>query len=217
MPFLRNFYIISYIKRMVEEVQPNEELVKYFQDSKNLWTDFDGSRQNFLENEEWHYVLSNIEANIFLLQRLNEKNLLKQHNKICDCGIGLGVALFDMYQQSKIFTDGKTFEFFGIEKEKNYVDFLNQKLIDYWCDDLTLIEGDIMNQSYSHYNIVYTYTPFKTSEKLTTLYTKIISEIEPGSVLIENKNGGLGFNEVLSKIEGIKKIQLDDIVVFQKI
>jgi hypothetical protein len=202
---------------MIEEVQPDEELVNYFSDSKSLWTDFDGNRQNFLENEEWHYVLSNIEANIFLLKRLDERGLLKNNNKICDCGIGLGVALFDIYRQSKSFIDDKTFEFFGIEKEKNYCEFLNQKLIHYWSGNLTLIEDDIMNQNYSNYNIVYTYTPFKTTEKLKVLYNKIISEIEPGSLLIENKNSGLGFNQVLLEIDGIKKIELDDIVVFQKI
>jgi hypothetical protein len=67
------------------------------------------------------------------------------------------------------------------------------------------------------YNIVYTYTPFKTTEKLSNLYNKIISEISPGSILIENKNAGLGLHGILTELEGIKKIQIDDIVVFQKI
>lgn len=202
---------------MVEEIKPNETLVKYFQDSKSLWTDFDSSKQEFIDNQEWHYVLSNIESNIFLLQRLNERNLLRDENHICDCGIGLGVALFDMYQQSKLFTDGKKFDFYGIEKQKNYVQFLNDNLINYWENNLTLIEDDIMNQNYSKYNIVYTYTPFKTIEKLSTLYNKIISEMSVGSLLIENKNAGLGLHGVLTELSGIRKIEIDDIVVFQKI
>jgi hypothetical protein len=74
-----------------------------------------------------------------------------------------------------------------------------------------------MNVDYSKYNIVYTYTPFKTTEKLSNLYNKIISEISPGSILIENKNAGLGLHGILTELEGIKKIQIDDIVVFQKI
>lgn len=202
---------------MVQEVEPNEQLVKYYQESRSLFTDFDSSKPDFVENEEWHYVISDIELNIFLLQRLDERNLLKQNNFICDCGIGLGVALFDMYQQSKLFKDGKTFEFYGIEKQQNYVDYLNSKLLHYWEGNLNLIHDDIMNQNYSKYNIVYTYTPFKTVDKLTELYTKIISEIEPGSILIENKNSGLGFHGVLTDLQGIKKIHLDEIVVFQKI
>lgn len=81
---------------MAEEVTPNENLVKYFQDSKTLWTEFDSSKPDFVKNEEWHYVLSNIELNIFLLQRLEERGLLPTENHICDCGIGLGTALFDI-------------------------------------------------------------------------------------------------------------------------
>jgi len=202
---------------MVEEVEPNQVLVKYYQDSKSLFTDFDSSKKEFTENEEWHYVLSNIEYNIFLLQRLDERGLLRQENHICDCGIGLGTALFDMYQQSKLFKDGKTFNFYGIEKQKNYIEFLNTKLLHYWEGNLTVIEDDIMNQDYSKYNIVYTYTPFKTAEKLTKLYNKIISEMSVGSILIEHKNAGLGLHGLLTELPGIKKVMIDDIVVFQKI
>lgn len=202
---------------MVEEIEPSEVLIRYFQDSKGLFTDFDGSKQEFIENEEWHYVLSYIDINIFLLQRLNEKGLLKDENNICDCGIGLGTALFDIYLQSKSFDDGKSFNFYGIEKQKSYIEFLNKNLLHYWEGNLSLIEDDIMNQNYSKYNIVYTYTPFKTTEKLEKLYTKIISEIEPGSILIEHKNSGLGLHGILTELEGIKKIKIDNIVVFQKI
>jgi hypothetical protein len=202
---------------MVEEITPNEQLVKYYQESRSLWTEFDSSKPEFIQNEEWHYVLSNLEQNIFLLQRLDERNLLKEKNFICDCGIGLGVALFDIYLQSKLFTDGKTFKFSGIEKQKNYLEFFKKRLIDFWEENLNLIEDDIMNQNYSKYNIVYTYTPFKTTEKLINFYSKIINEIEPGSILIENKNAGLGMHGILTELKGLKKLEIDDIVVFQKI
>ena len=112
---------------------------------------------------------------------------------------------------------GYDVEFWGIEKQKDYISFLNEKLIHYWDGNLNLIEGDIMNQDYSKFNIVYTYTPFKTFEKLHALYSKIISEVEPGSILVENKNAGLGLHGILTELEGIKKIHLDDTVVFQKI
>lgn len=202
---------------MLQEVEPNKLLVEYFQLSRTNWTEFDSSKPHFIKNEEWHYVISNIEQNIFLLQRLNERGLLLDDNYICDCGIGLGVALFDLYLQSKLFTDGKKFNFFGIEKEQPYVEFLKNKLLNYWEGNLSIVEGDIMDFDYSNFNIVYTYTPFKTTEKLEKFYNKIIAEVSSGSILIENKNAGLGLHGILTEISGIKKIQLDDIVVFQKI
>ena len=201
---------------MVQEVDPSPQLINYFQESKALWTDFDGQKSEFVDSEEWHYILSNIEQNIYLLKRLEERNLLKQENNIVDCGIGLGTALFDIYIQSKEFTD-KSFTFTGIEKQKMYVDYLNQRLIEHWEGNLELIHDDIMNQNYSKFNIIYTFTPFQTDDKLKELYSKIISEVESGSVLIENKNAGLGLHGVLTDLEGIQKIELDDIVVFKKL
>ena len=81
---------------MLQEVDPNPELVTYFQESKGLWTEFDGNKKEFADSSEWHYILSNIEQNIFLLQRLEERSLLREENHICDCWIGLGTALFDI-------------------------------------------------------------------------------------------------------------------------
>lgn len=200
---------------MIEEVEPNKELITYFHKSKGLYTDFDGNKKEFIESNEWHYILSNIEQNIFLLKRLDERNLLKSENNICDCGVGLATALFDIYLQSKDL-DNK-FTFTGIEKQKNYIDYLNDKLISYWEGNLNLIHDDIMNQNYSKYNIIYTYTPFQKVDKLKELYNKIVSEIAIDSILIENKNAGLGLHGVLMEIEGLEKIELDDIVVFKKV
>ena len=67
---------------MVQEVDPSPQLINYFQESKALWTDFDGQKSEFVDSEEWHYILSNIEQNIYLLKRLEERNLLKQENNI---------------------------------------------------------------------------------------------------------------------------------------
>ena len=201
---------------MVEVIEPNPKLIEYFKKSKSLWTDFDGNKEEFQTSEEWHYILSNIEQNIFLLKRLEERDLLKSQNHVVDCGIGLGTALYDIYLQSKDFSD-KSFTFTGIEKQKNYLDFLNQHLIEYWNNDLELIEDDIMNRDYSKFNIIYTFTPFQKLDKLKNFYNKVISEIEVGSVLIENKNSGLGLHGILTELPGIQKIELDDIVVFKKI
>jgi hypothetical protein len=201
---------------MVQEVDPSPQLISYFQESKALWTEFDGNKKQFIDSSEWHYILSNIEQNIFLLKRLQERGLLKTENHIVDCGIGLGTALFDIYLQTKDFTD-KTFTFTGIEKQAMYIGFIQEKLLSYWDGKLDLIHDDIMNQDYSKYNIIYTFTPFQTVDKLKELYNKIISEVEVGSVLIENKNAGLGLHGVLTDLEGIQKIELDDIVVFKKL
>lgn len=201
---------------MVQEVDPSPQLISYFQESKTLWTDSDGNKKQFIDSQEWHYILSNIEQNIFLLKRLEERGLLKSENHIVDCGIGLGTALFDIYLQSKEYTD-RSFTFTGIEKQAMYVGYLQERLLSYWEGNLELIHDDIMSQDYSKYNIIYTFTPFQTTDKLKELYSKIISEVEVGSVLIENKNAGLGLHGVLTELEGIQKIELDDIVVFKKI
>ncbi len=201
---------------MVQEIEPSPRLVNYFQESRGLWTEFDGNKTEFVDSQEWHYILSNIEQNIYLLKRLEERNLLKEENHIVDCGIGLGTALYDLYTQTEGF-DNRTFTFTGIEKQDLYINYLKEKLIDFWDGNLELIHDDIMNQNYSKYNIIYTYTPFQTVDKLKELYNKIISEVEVGSVLIENKNAGLGLHGVLTELEGIQKIELDDIVVFKKL
>ena len=154
---------------MVQEVDPSPQLISYFQESKALWTDFDGNKKQFVDSKEWHYILSNIEQNIFLLKRLEERDLLKVENHIVDCGIGLGTALFDIYLQSKEFSD-RTFTFTGIEKQAMYIGYLEEKLFPYWEGNLELIHDDIMNQDYSKFNIIYTFTPFQTVEKLKELY-----------------------------------------------
>lgn len=198
------------------EIEPNEKLVEYFRISNQLQTQNDGQKIEFYHNAEWHYILSNIEQNILLLKRLDEKELLQRENHICDCGVGLGVALFDFYQQSKDFDD-KKFYFYGIEKQKEYINFLKDKLLIYWQNQLNLIEDDLMNCDYSNYNILYTYTPFKTPQRLKDFYNKIVSEVRPGSLIIENKSSGLGLHGVLTEITGLRKIGIDEIVVFQKI
>lgn len=201
---------------MTQEVKAHESLVEYYQISRTLWTDFDDKKKEFSNEEEWHYILSNLEQNIFLLKRLDEINLLKEENHLVDCGIGLGTTLFDFFIQSKEFTD-KKFTFTGIEKYKPYVDFLKSNLLEKWEGGLNLIEDDIMNHNYENYNIIYTYTPFRNMEKLRMFYNKVISEMKSGSILIENKCYGLGLSGILTELDGIKKIPIDEIVVFVKI
>ena len=146
----------------------------------------------------------------------SERNLLKSEINICDAGIGLGSALFDIYLQSKELSDIK-FNFFGIEKQSKYIDFFNQNLKSYWNDDLNFIEGDIIEQDFSNYDIVYSYSPYVQEYDLYQFYDKVKSEIKSGSLLIENRENGLGLNSVLTRIDDLEKIEIDDIYVFRKI
>ena len=74
-----------------------------------------------------------------------------------------------------------------------------------------------MDQDYSGYDIVYTYSPFKTEEKLMDFYNKIVSEVSTGCVIVESRNCGKGFKDTLTKVQGLEEIEVDDIVVYRKI
>jgi hypothetical protein len=168
------------------------------------------------EDGEWLYIQSNLDQNIFLLKKLDDMGLLPDSGKICDCGIGLGTAIFDIYLQSKKLE--KNYSFVGIEKQSKYLNYLNENLLDYWNNDLQIVEGDLMDQKYDDYNIIYCYTPFRDIEKLRTFYLKVIEEMQPGSILIENKNYGLGEKEILTSLsDKISEIELDGITVFKKL
>ena len=194
-------------------VEPDPILIEYYQIAKSL--EINEMLLNKISDGEWLYIQSNIDQNIFLLKRLDNMGLLPDSGKVCDCGIGLGTAILDIYLQSKALE--KKYSFVGIEKQSNYVNYLNEKLLHFWCEDLELIEGDLMEQKYDNYEIVYCYTPFRDIEKLRTFYLKVISEMKKGSILIENKNFGLGELDILSTIsDDILPIELDGITIFQK-
>lgn len=194
-------------------VEPNPTLVEYYHKAK----DFEMREMlvSKVGDGEWLYIQSNIDQNIFLLKKLDNLGLIPDFGKVCDCGIGLGTAIFDIYLQSKEL--GKDYSFVGIEKQSKYVDYLIENLLDFWNEDLEIIQGDLMNQRYDDFDIVYSYTPFRDVEKLREFYLKVISEMSEGSILIENKNWGLGEGEILSNIsEDIVPIDLDGITIFQK-
>ncbi len=170
---------------------------------------------NWVNSDEWHYIQSNLERNILILKRLEEKNLLKDTNNIIDCGIGLGTALYDLYLQSKDLQN-KKFTFTGIEKWKPYLNYLNENLLYLWDNQLKLINEDIMNIDYSDYNIIYIYAPFKDTTKLFDFYQKLANEIQPGSLIIENRNAGFGENNILTEVVNIYPMTLQDRVVFYK-
>jgi len=194
-------------------VEPNSTLVEYYQKAKEF--EMREMLVSKVDGDEWLYIQSNIDQNIFLLKKLENLGLIPDSGKICDCGIGLGTAIFDIYLQSKDL--GKKYSFVGIEKQSKYVDYLIKELLSFWNDDLEIILGDLMCQRYDNFDIVYSYTPFKDVEKLRQFYLKVISEMSEGSILIENKNWGLGEGEILSSIsDDITPIDLDGLTVFQK-
>jgi hypothetical protein len=198
-------------KSQSEEIEPHPELILYFQETQK----FSGKLpEDYNEGDEFYNIVSNIEQNIFLLNRLNERNLLKENNNMIDCGIGLGFTLFDFYLQS--LSLNQNFTFTGIEKQKVYVDYLKDNLLSFWNDELNLIEDDIMNHNYSDYNIVYSYTPFRSEEILNEFYNKVANELKSGSIIIENANWGLGHYDLLRKIDLLEPIEIDDIHIFVK-
>ncbi len=195
------------------EIEPHPDLIEYFNITQNFTSNL--TLDTFTKVGENYNILSDINQNIFLLNQLNELNLLKEINHICDCGVGLGNTLFEIYLQSKEID--KLFSFTGIEKQKVYVDFIGKNLLHLWKDRLILKNEDLMDIDYSPYNIIYSYSPFNNHKQLKLMYQKIISEIKTGSIVIEHANKGLGHFNLLEEIEGLEKIKLDHIFVFRKV
>lgn len=194
-----------------EEIEPNPLLVEYYTKMNEVLIN---PEEGFMKEIDFPYILSNIEQNIFLFKRLKERNLLRDENNIVDCGIGLGFCLYDFYLQSKEI-DLK-FNFFGIEKYKSYLDCLKSNLIQFWNSELNLINSDILEQNFSNYNIIYTYGPFRSEKKQKELMNKISSEITSGSIIIENANSGKGHFDLLSKIDLLQELEIDDIYIYIK-
>jgi len=198
-------------KSQSEEIEPHPDLILYFQETQK----FSGNLpEEYNEGNEFYNIVSNIEQNIFLLDRLNERNLLNQNNNMIDCGIGLGFTLFDFYLQS--LNLNQNFTFTGIEKQKVYVEYLRENLLSFWNNELNLIKDDIMNHNYNDYNIVYSYTPFRSEKSLNEFYNKVSNEVKSGSIIIENAHWGLGHYDLLRKIDLLEPIEIDDIVIFIK-
>ena len=155
---------------------------------------------NFVdETKEWYYIEPNttqFERIITIIINLNPD---KKDYKICDAGIGLGTAMYNFYIETKQFDD-KNFKFYGVEKYKEYVDFFDENLKQYWDDNITIYIDDIMNHNYSEYDIVYLYTPFKKEDDLINLYQKIVDELKPNSILLEYVLCGNGFFNTIQKI-----------------
>lgn len=194
-----------------QEVEPNPLLVEYFNKMNKVMIN---PEEGFLKEVDYPYILSNFGQNIFLLKRLQEMELLREENSMVDCGIGLGFCLYDFYLQSKEFE--LKFNFFGVEKYKSYLDCLNNNLLHFWNSELNLINSDVLDHDFTKYNIVYTYGPFMVEKKQKQLMEKIANEVTSGSIIIENACSGKGFFNILSKIESLKEVEIDDIYIYVK-
>ena len=197
---------------MIEEIDPHPDLIEYFNITHSFKSDL--SVNVFTDNGENYNILSNINQNIFLLKKLNEGKLLKDENHICDCGIGLGNTLFEIYIQS--LDIDKTFHFYGIDKQEHYINFIVNNLLHLWKDKLNIIKNDIMNLDYTPYNIVYSYSPFNNRTRLKEMYEKITKEILPGSLIVENSNFGRGHFNLLKELPDLEEIYLDGIYIYRK-
>lgn len=194
------------------ELEPPADLVEYYDITGTFKSDL---TVDVFSNVGEHYnVVSNIDQNIFLLKQLDEFGLLRETNMVCDCGVGLGNSLFELYLQSKEID--KEFYFSGVEKQKVYIDFMLNNLSHLWKDGVDLQNDDIMNVDYSRFNIVYSYSPFNNAVQLKSMYQKIISEISSGSIIIEHSNRGLGHHNLLEEFSELEKVELDSMFVFKK-
>ena len=197
----------------MNEIDPHEDLISYYDITRTFRSTFDVN--HFFNSGEHYNITSDIERNIFLLKRLSEAGLLMEESRVCDCGLGLGNALFDLYLQSKE-VDGHAFTFTGIEKHAEYVDFLRERLMHLWNTGLILIHGDIMDQDYSNYEIVYSYSPFNNRRQLDLFYNKIADEARPGTIIIEHANGGLGNLGSLESVLGLERRVIGGQTLFVK-
>lgn len=198
---------------MIKELEPHPDLIEYYNITHSFKSDL--TVDVFTDVGENYNILSDIDQNIFLLKKLDELNLLKNENHICDCGVGLGNTLFEIYLQSKEID--KKFSFTGIEKQNAYVDFLKSNLLHLWNDNLNIILDDLMNIDYQKFNVIYSYSPFNNRTQLKSMYQKIITEIGSGSIIIEHANNGLAHHNLLEEFVELEKIKLDYMYIFKKI
>jgi hypothetical protein len=181
-----------------------------------------GSLNNKINlKDEWSYIEPHYRALDNLIIELHKLGIIKSSYNICDAGFGLGTTMYGFYLESKNL-NGTNFNFYGVEKYKEYIDFFNENLKINWNDNIKIYHEDIMVHNYSNYNLVYTYTPFKNENDLIKLYQKIINEISKDSILMEFIYDGKGFFDSILKVhnnnlDNTKLIELNGRIFLKKI
>jgi hypothetical protein len=197
----------------MEIIEPHPLLARYWEICRGMFCDFDGGKREFLERGEWHYIPSQAEQNIDIFKRMKKAGILPSDGaKICDCGFGLGEALFDLWIQSKEM--GMSYSFSGIERHQPYIDYFREKLEPMWSGSISLIEGDIMSQDLSGYDMIYSYCPFKDMGRLIEYYSKIARETKPGTILLEYREDGFGTSRILDGFAGFMQVDIDWMTAF---
>ena len=203
---------------MSELIEPNPLLIEYYIKAQQLTAELclDVSAHKSLG--EWHYIESNIEYNILLLQRLSELGLLPNSPiKICDCGIGLATIMYDFYLQSKELPN--KFEFFGVERYRPYIDAFEGELRSYWNSDLKVISDDLMDHNYSSYNFLWIFTPYSQSDKLMQFFEKVICEMPVGGIVFGLDHYRImtyGSDELKKEFMELEAHKVDELWVFRK-
>jgi hypothetical protein len=203
----------------VQIIEPNPLLVEYFNKKQEIIDNSNLNIEQFDKDGEWHYVESSIEANILLLKRLESRGLLSDKINLCDCGIGYGTILYDLYLQSKEFIN-KEFTFTGIEKCDDYINSVRNDLWSYWDGNLNLIHGDIFDYDYSNMNLIWIYTPFRVSHKLLSFFEKVIDEVPVNSIIIGIDQFTVMSYGTPSLIEKFNKLEfnnIDGLIVYKKV
>lgn len=201
------------------EVVPDKRLISYWKLANELLSGLNNELEEFNKRGEWPYIQSDINYNILLLQRLLEADLLPDGEiKICDCGIGLGTIMYDLYLQSKNIE--RSFKFYGVEKHEPYINLVNNNLKKYWGSDLTIFNCDLMQHDYSGYNFLWIFTPYSVSNKLLPFFKKVLTEVKPGSIMIGLDKWRVvtyGDDELAKLLTGFKFIGFDGLAICIKL
>ena len=166
----------------MELVTPHPLLVQYLQQVQTLLPPLHRDLTPFKEAGEWHYIQSDLESNIFLLRELFERGLLPPHVQICDCGIGLGTIMFDLFLQSGEIP--LQFSFFGIEKWRPYLEALRGPLAPLWQGRLETLEADLVDVDLTPYNFLWVYTPFTDGSRLMSFFERAWFSLPPGGIIV---------------------------------
>ena len=204
---------------MSELIEPNPLLIEYYIKAQQLTAELCLDVSDHKSLGEWHYIESNIEYNILLLERLSELGLLPNSPiKICDCGVGLATIMYDFYLQSKEFN--YKFEFFGVERYQPYIDAFEGKLRTYWNNDLQMISDDLMDHNYSRYNFIWIFTPYSQSDKLMKFFEKVILEMPLGAIVFGLDHYRImtyGGDELKKKFMELEATKVDELWCFKKL
>lgn len=203
---------------MSEIIEPNPLLVQYYIKANTLSSELTKDVSAHKSLGEWHYIESNIEYNILLLQRLSELGLLPNSPiSICDCGVGLATIMYDLYLQSKEFV--YEFSFYGVERYQPYIDVFEKELRSYWGNDLKMISDDLMEHNYSSYNFIWIFTPYSQSDKLMQFFEKVINEMPVGGIVFGLDHYRImtyGSESLKGKFMELEAHKVDELWVFRK-